>query len=156
MAKSQISHAEFEDLLIRALKRLGAIVIPRFRIPGTDLRLDLYIAFPVRAFVEINLRDPPNSTDLNQLRQQLTLYRNQFADEIVPILVMSDKSDRILDPKCDIVFTPDVILGAGEAMRRRESIAFVGSTAAAWPLVAHAQKPGIGVPSVGDTLACFG
>ena len=92
MAKSQISHAEFEDLLIRALKRLGAIVIPRFRIPGTDLRLDLYIAFPVRAFVEIRLRDPPNSTDLNQLRQQLTLYRNQFADEIVPILVMSEKS----------------------------------------------------------------
>jgi hypothetical protein len=33
----------------------------------------------------------------------------------------------ILDPKCDIVFTPDVILGAGEAMRRRE---FIGACAA--------------------------
>jgi hypothetical protein len=62
----------------------------------------------------------------------------------------------ILDPKCDMLLIPDVVLGAGEAMRRREFIAFVGSTAAAWPLVAHAQKPGIGVPSVGDTLACLG
>jgi hypothetical protein len=33
----------------------------------------------------------------------------------------------ILDPKCDMVFIPDVVLGAGEAMRRREFIAFVGS-----------------------------
>ena len=55
-----------------------------------------------------------------------------------------------------MLLIPDVVLGAGEAMRRLEFIAFVGSTAAAWPLVAHAQKPGIGVPSVGDTLACLG
>jgi hypothetical protein len=37
----------------------------------------------------------------------------------------------ILDPKCDILFMPDGVLGAGEAMRRREFIAFVGSTVAA-------------------------
>ena len=32
----------------------------------------------------------------------------------------------ILDPKCDILLEPDGVLGAGEAMRRREFIAFVG------------------------------
>jgi hypothetical protein len=35
---------------------------------------------------------------------------------------------KILHPKCDIPFVPDVVLGMGEAMRRREFIAFVGGT----------------------------
>jgi putative tryptophan/tyrosine transport system substrate-binding protein len=46
-----------------------------------------------------------------------------------------------VDPKCDILWIPDVVLGAGEAMRRREFIAFVGSTAVAWPLTLRAQRP---------------
>jgi putative tryptophan/tyrosine transport system substrate-binding protein len=50
------------------------------------------------------------------------------------------------DQKCDILLRPDAVLGAGEAMRRWEFIAFVG-TAAAWPLAARVQQPNI--PLVG-------
>jgi putative tryptophan/tyrosine transport system substrate-binding protein len=52
-----------------------------------------------------------------------------------------------VDPKCDILPIPDGVLGAGEAMRRREFISFVGSTAVAWPLTAWAQQPTI--PTIG-------
>src|SRR5215472_11141704 len=45
----------------------------------------------------------------------------------------------ILNPKSAILCMPDVVLGVGEAMRRREFITFVGS-AAAWAHAARAEQ----------------
>jgi putative ABC transport system substrate-binding protein len=49
--------------------------------------------------------------------------------------------------KCDSLLIPDLVLGAGEAMRRREFIRLSSSTVVAWPLAVRAQqaaKPVVG------------
>jgi putative ABC transport system substrate-binding protein len=50
--------------------------------------------------------------------------------------------------KCDNLLIPDLVLGAGEAMRRREFIRLFSSTVVAWPVGARAQQPGK-LPTIG-------
>jgi hypothetical protein len=78
--------AHFEATLIHELNRLGAFATPQFRVPGTNTRFDVYIASPVRAFVEIKFGSPSTST-IHQLLQQSEIVRQQFGGKIVPTLV---------------------------------------------------------------------
>jgi hypothetical protein len=85
---ASVKEAEFETSLINELKRLGASVIPQFRVPGTRNIVDVYIASPVRAFVEIKLRESPILSDVERSLSQLGHLRREFGGEIVPILIV--------------------------------------------------------------------
>ena len=77
--------AGFEATLFNELNRLGVFVKPQFRVPGTDTRLDLYIASPVRAFVELKFSDFPSTLNIRRLREQVVEVRQKFGGEIVAI-----------------------------------------------------------------------
>lgn len=79
--------AGFEATLFNELNRLGVFVKPQFRVPGTDTRLDLYIASPVRAFVELKFSDSPSTLNIRRLLEQVVEVRQKFGGEIVAILV---------------------------------------------------------------------
>ena len=53
--------------------------------------------------------------------------------------------------KCDILVIPDLVLGEGEAMRRREFIALIGAVAC--PLSARAQQTGVPIVGFLGTVA---
>lgn len=81
------SQAMFETELVKELNRLGNFAKPQFRVPGTRTMLDIYIASPVRAFVEIKFLNSPLPTAVQGLVQQAERLSDQFGEEIVPILV---------------------------------------------------------------------
>jgi hypothetical protein len=87
-----IQSAEFEMALTSELVRLGAFVTHGFRIPGTHREVDVYIASPVRAFVEIKLRASPILSDVQRALHQLEDLRREFGGEIVPIMIVGGES----------------------------------------------------------------
>jgi hypothetical protein len=90
MPSPRLTAGIFARALVSELKRLGAFATLEFRVPGTHTILDIYIASPVRAFVEVVLRSSPSSdvAGLISLAQRL---RQQFGDEIASILVVGGK-----------------------------------------------------------------
>ncbi len=95
MTKTTTRHpGEFEHTLIHELNRLGMAAIPQFRVPGTDTRLDIYIAAPARAYIEIMLGGPPFQFAIRRLLHRSEDIRQKFGGEIVPILVVEDEQWR--------------------------------------------------------------
>ncbi len=86
--------SEFEAALIFEINRLKTFVKPQFRVPGTRTTLDIYIASPVRAFVEIKFGRAPSSSEIRRLRQQTENVCRTFGGEIFPILVAGSESWR--------------------------------------------------------------
>jgi hypothetical protein len=85
---TSLESARFVTALVDELNRLGAFAKLQFRIPGTRSKiLDVYIASPVRAFVEITFHKPPTSSVVQRLLLQAENARRHFGGEIVPILV---------------------------------------------------------------------
>jgi predicted RNA-binding protein Jag len=82
------SQAIFENELVRELNRFGSFAMQGFKIPETNTRLDIYIASPVRAFVEIKLLGSEPPPVVRGLIQQAEHLREQFGDEILPIVVI--------------------------------------------------------------------
>src|SRR5262245_31524618 len=81
------SQAMFARELVRQLNRLGSFAKLEFRVPGTLTVLDIYIASPVRAFVEIKFLSSPSLSAVHALVQQAENLRDQFGEEIVAVLI---------------------------------------------------------------------
>jgi hypothetical protein len=87
MSNASSSQAIFEKELVRELNRFGAFATQGFRVPGTNTKLDIYIASPVRAFVEIKFLSSESPPVVRGLIQQAGHLREQFGEEIFPIVV---------------------------------------------------------------------
>jgi hypothetical protein len=92
------TEAKFEKMLFQELNRLGVYAIPEFRVPGANTILDVYIASPVRAFVEIKFGSSPSTLNIRRLLQQSEDIRQKFGGEIMPILVAGDQQWRSSTP----------------------------------------------------------
>ena len=83
-----LDELEFATKLVRQLNLLGSFTTLEFRIPGTETQLDIYIASPVRAFVEIKSHEPRSPSEVSKLLKQAEFIRRQFGDEIKPIVII--------------------------------------------------------------------
>ena len=88
---ASVKLAEFEMELVRQLNLLGTFATLDFHVPGTRTRLDVYIASPARAFVEIKSHGPRSALEARSLLGQAESIRRQFGEEINPILIILGK-----------------------------------------------------------------
>jgi len=85
---TSLESGKFATALVDELNRVGVFAKSQFRIPGTHSKiLDIYIASPVRAYVELNYHNPPPSSAVQHLLLLAEQARRHFGGEIVPILV---------------------------------------------------------------------
>jgi hypothetical protein len=85
--------AEFTEALVHSLNHAGAFVKREFRVPGTtSMSLNIYVASPARAFIELKLQSSLTPLDTKHLLVRTSELYHLFSRELVPILIVADKS----------------------------------------------------------------
>ena len=83
---TEIMEDSFAAMPESHLRQLGFFVVREFVMPSlSPIQLDFYIAAPLRAFVEIKLRQPRAANEVTRLYAQIRAATQIFCGECVPI-----------------------------------------------------------------------
>ena len=86
MSNNIYNHLEFEQKLSNELSELGIHTQSNFKVPGTDLTLDLYIKAPIRGLIEIK-GATSNQTDINKRVEKFREIHSKFNKSIWMFIV---------------------------------------------------------------------
>ncbi len=86
MSNNIYKHLEFEKKLSNELSELGIHTQSNFKVPGTDLTLDLYIKAPIRGLIEIK-GATSNQTDINKRVEKFREIHSKFNKSIWMFIV---------------------------------------------------------------------